>query len=86
MPGTCRSATRTYCRAAHRSRDLPRFVEILRDDIVPLLEEYCYEDFEDARKRFWVPQSSNAAKQRIDTDLFEPERHMDLVQAILSRV
>lgn len=31
----------------------------MRDDIVPLLEEYCYE-------------------------VFEPERHMDLVQAILS--
>jgi hypothetical protein len=24
------------------------------------------------------------AKQRIDTDLFEPERHLDLINAILS--
>ena len=64
-------------------RDLPRFVEILRDDIVPLLEEYCYEDFE-ALERILGSAIVLRAKQRIDTDLFEPERHLDLVNAILS--
>ena len=64
-------------------RDLPRFVEILRDDIVPLLEEYCYEDFE-ALERILGSAIVLRAKQRIDTDLFEPERHLDLINAILS--
>jgi 5-methylcytosine-specific restriction protein B len=64
-------------------RDLPRFVEILRDDIVPLLEEYCYEDFE-ALERILGSAIVLRAKQRIDTDLFEPERHLDLIHAILS--
>lgn len=64
-------------------RDLPRFVEILRDDIIPLVEEYCYGDFE-ALANILGSGIVHRAKQRVDTDLFEPERQMDLIQAILS--
>jgi 5-methylcytosine-specific restriction protein B len=64
-------------------RDVPRFAEILRDDIVPLLEEYCYEDFE-ALERILGSTLVQKAKQRVDVGLFEPTRHMDLIQALLS--
>lgn len=64
-------------------RDIPRFVEILRDDIVPLLEEYCYEDFE-ALEKILGPTLVSKAKQRVDATLFEPARHLDLMQALRS--
>lgn len=67
----------------HPVRDLSRFVEVLRDDIIPLLEEYCYEDFE-ALERILGPTVVQRAKLRIDTSLFEPQRHPDLIQALLS--
>jgi 5-methylcytosine-specific restriction protein B len=64
-------------------RELGRFVEILRDDIIPLLEEYCYEDFDNLEK-ILGPTLVLRAQRRIDAALFEPIRHQDLIQAILS--
>jgi len=64
-------------------RDVSRFVEIMRDDIVPLLEEYCYEDFE-ALERILGPTLIQKARQRIDSSFFELARHGDLIQALLS--
>ncbi len=64
-------------------RDLPRFVEILRDDIIPLLEEYCYEDF-GVLEKILGPAIVQRAAHRVDPSLFEPDRHPDLVRALLS--
>jgi 5-methylcytosine-specific restriction protein B len=64
-------------------RELGRFAEILRDDIIPLLEEYCYEDF-DALERIMGDRIVLKAKRRIDASLLEPERHDDLLQALMS--
>lgn len=64
-------------------KDLPRFAEILRDDIVPLLEEYCYEDF-GALEQILGPVLVRRAEQRINDSLFAVERHEDLVQALRS--
>jgi 5-methylcytosine-specific restriction protein B len=64
-------------------RDLPRFVEILRDDIIPLLEEYCYEDFE-VLEKILGPTIVHRASHRVDASLFELDRHAVLVQALLS--
>jgi 5-methylcytosine-specific restriction enzyme B len=64
-------------------RELARFVEIFRDDIVPLLEEYCYEDFT-ALEAILGPTLILRAKQRVNTSLFDPARHTDLIQALLS--
>lgn len=64
-------------------RDLGRFVEILRDDVFPLLEEYCYEDLDSLAKILGstlVPR----AHGRIDAGLFEAPRHLELIQAMLS--
>lgn len=64
-------------------RELSRFAEVLRDDIFPLLEEYCYEDF-DALERILGSGLVNKGARRIAHHLFEPDRQDDLVQALLS--
>lgn len=64
-------------------RDMSRFAEVLRDDIIPLLEEYCYEDF-DALERILGSTLVIKGVKRIAHELFEPSRHEDLTQALLS--
>lgn len=62
---------------------VPEFGRILRDEIVPLLQEYCADDF--------VTLQAILGKGLIDAEtatlrhvLFEPNREDDLVQAILT--
>lgn len=64
-------------------RELGVFAEILRDDIIPLLEEYCYGNF-DALASILGDRIVLKAKQRIDSALLEPDRHDDLLQTLLS--
>ncbi len=63
-------------------RDVAKFAEILRDDIVPLLEEYCYESA-DALEKILGSTILPKGKGRIDGELFEPPRHLDLIEALL---
>jgi len=62
--------------------ELAQLAQALRDDIVPLLEEYCYEDYA-ALERILGPTLVNRARQRIDDALFTPARADDLVRALL---
>ena len=58
------------------------FVRVLGEDILPLLEEYCYEDYAMLSKilgKVLVDKSS----QRIRQELLQPGRHDELVQAVL---
>jgi 5-methylcytosine-specific restriction protein B len=64
-------------------RELSRFAEVLRDDILPLLEEYCYEDF-DSLERILGSTLVNKKDKRVAHHLFEPDRHDELVDALLS--
>jgi 5-methylcytosine-specific restriction enzyme B len=64
-------------------KDLARFADILRDDIVPLLEEYCYEDF-GALEQILGPVLVRRAEQRINEALFTVDRHADLLDALRS--
>jgi 5-methylcytosine-specific restriction enzyme B len=59
-----------------------RFARILQDDVVPLLEEYCYEDFSTLAK-ILGSGLVDEQRQRIRHELFEPAREDDLVQALL---
>jgi 5-methylcytosine-specific restriction protein B len=52
---------------------LSRFAEILRDDIIPLLSEYCYEDF-DALASILGSGLVDSKLRRIEQALFEPAR------------
>jgi 5-methylcytosine-specific restriction protein B len=55
---------------------------VLRDDIIPLLEEYCYDDF-DQLVELLGSRVVDVARQRIRRDLFEPGRADDLVAALM---
>lgn len=66
----------------HPITDFTRLVQVLRDDVIPLLEEYCYEDYE-ALERILGPSLVQRERQRIDDALFRAGREMDLVQALL---
>lgn len=63
--------------------DLALFVRILADDIVPLLEEYCYEDY-GALVQILGPGLVDEERQRIREELFLPARYEDLMQALLA--
>jgi 5-methylcytosine-specific restriction protein B len=64
-------------------RDVARFAEVLRDDILPLLEEYCYADFE-ALERILGHALVDRDRRRFDERLFAPERHDELIQTLLA--
>ena len=61
---------------------LARFAEILRDDIVPLLSEYCYEDFQ-TLATLLGSGLVDPKQRRIDHSLFEPERLELLCERLL---
>lgn len=57
------------------------FARVLRDDIIPLLEEYCYDDFSTLAK-ILGRQLVDADAGRIREELFAPRREDELVQAV----
>ncbi|HZY18982.1 MAG TPA: AAA family ATPase [Ramlibacter sp.] len=57
------------------------FARILRDEIVPLLEEYCYDDFH-TLQQILGKDLVDAEAGRIVEELFLPEREDDLLQAV----
>ena len=59
-----------------------RLAQVLREDLIPLLEEYCYEDFL-ALEAILGPTIILKGQQRVDDSLFTPERHADLIDALL---
>jgi 5-methylcytosine-specific restriction protein B len=61
--------------------DFGRFARILEEDILPLLQEYCYEDYT-ALARILGASFVDEAKQRIRYDLFDPARRDHLIQAL----
>jgi 5-methylcytosine-specific restriction protein B len=63
--------------------DFLRFVRILADDIIPLLEEYCYENF-GTLTQILGPGLVDETRQRIREELFTPARREELVQALLA--
>lgn len=63
--------------------DLRRLVQAVRDDLVPLLEEYCYEDY-DALEKILGSSLVQRDKRRINDSLFRPGREDDLIKALLA--
>ncbi len=63
--------------------DFSRFARILQDDILPLLQEYCYEDFHSLEK-ILGPGLIDRTGQLIRHELFDPSRRDDLVAALLA--
>lgn len=57
------------------------FIRVLRDEIIPLLEEYCYDDFETLEK-ILNPTIIDAKAGRVREEIFEPNREAELIQAL----
>jgi 5-methylcytosine-specific restriction protein B len=64
-------------------RDAVRFFRVVRDEIIPLLEEYCYEDF-DALQNILGGGLVDLANRTIRHDLFDDPAGTELVQALLA--
>ena len=62
--------------------EFTRFVQILQDEIIPLLEEYCYEDYA-AMADILGNGLVDTVNQIIRRELFEDSRRADLIQALL---
>ena len=63
--------------------DFVRFARVVRGDVIPLLEEYCYEDYS-TLERILGNGLIDSNRQRIREELFEDARRDDLVQALLA--
>lgn len=64
-------------------QELRQFSRVLQEDVLPLLEEYCYDDWsrlEQILKKGLV----DIDRGRFRSELFEPGREDDLVQAVLA--
>jgi len=62
--------------------EFARFVQVLQDEIIPLLEEYCYEDYSSLAEILGTGLV-DVMNQSIRSELFEDARRDDLVQALL---
>jgi 5-methylcytosine-specific restriction enzyme B len=60
---------------------MAEFARILRDDIIPLIEEYCYDDFSTLRE-ILGSDLVDAEDARIRDDMFLPNREQDLILAL----
>lgn len=64
-------------------KDFASLKRAFRDDIIPLLEEYCYEDYT-TLAMILGDQLVDSAAQRICHELFDDGQESDLVQALLA--
>ena len=63
--------------------DKVRFIRILREDILPLLEEYCYEDY-DTLGNIMGSRLIDLKNQRFNEELLVPDRWDKLLEALLA--
>ena len=63
--------------------DWERFVRILAEDIIPLLEEYCYEDYS-ALVKILGTGLVDESRQKIRDELFMSGRKQELIQALVA--
>ncbi len=64
-------------------KDVASLKRAIRDDIIPLLEEYCYEDF-GSLGQILGDQVVDVEQQRIRHELFDDGQEVALVQALLA--
>jgi len=60
-----------------------RLVKAIREDIIPLLQEYCYEDYS-ALEKILGPGLVDVNSQQIRNDLFDEPNQAQLIQALLA--
>ena len=62
---------------------LLRLARIIHEDVIPLLQEYCYEDYS-ALENILGKGLVDRQTQRIRDELFEEARQDELIQALLA--
>ena len=65
-------------------RELGQLSDVLRDDVIPLLSEYCYEDRQ-ALERILPKELLYRDAWRVSGSPFEPSQHPRLVELLLQR-
>ncbi len=63
--------------------DMAIFARVIREDVLPLLEEYCYEDYTKLEK-ILGSGLVDVKNQKIHHDLFDPSQQANLIQALLA--
>ena len=63
--------------------EFAKFSRIIAEDIIPLLEEYCYEDYS-ALTDILGEAMVDDKRQRVREELFLPARRQDFIQALLA--
>jgi 5-methylcytosine-specific restriction protein B len=72
----------SYLLEAERpAKDMASFKRVLRDDLLPLLEEYCYEDF-DALQKILGHGFVDTSARRLRFEVFEDGQEELLIQAL----
>jgi 5-methylcytosine-specific restriction protein B len=64
-----------------RVNSAAEFIRVVRDEIIPLLEEYCYDDFETLKNILNI-SLIDAKNGRIHEEMFEPNREVELIEAL----
>ena len=72
-----------FMSAGRPIQEFRHLARVLQEDVLPLLEEYCYEDW-DALERILGSGLVDAGRHRFKAELFEPLRQPELVRAILA--
>ena len=72
-----------FMRNGYPLKSFTEFVQVLDQDVIPLLEEYCYEDYSKLAD-ILGPTLVDVQKQRIRRELLEPNQRDTLVQALLA--
>src|SRR6266702_3945550 len=67
----------------HPIGDFSTFATVIQDDILPLLAEYCYEDFTRLEK-ILGPSLVEIQKQQFRQELFDVSNRDKLIQALLA--
>ena len=82
MPAIYRLATPTFWTESTRSQSSPVSSKYFGDEIIPLLEDYCYEDYA-ALGDIVGTGLVDTVNQAIRSELFEDSNRADLVQALM---
>jgi 5-methylcytosine-specific restriction enzyme B len=71
-----------FLQDGHPIKEFSAFVTVLRDDVIPLLEEYCYEDFE-ALKNILGDGFVDPDQKSVRQEFFEEGKEQGLIQMLL---